>query len=283
MDEPLDLDAYLRRVNYSGDRSPSYAVLQALHLAHATHIPFENLDILLGRPIRLDLVSIQEKLVRSGRGGYCFEHNLLFATVLEQLGFSVVRLAARVRYRTELTLPRTHMLLAVGLGRSRWLADVGFGAEGLLGPVALGPEEPSRQFLWTYRVARSRGLTPPIRLGSDAAAVPDAAADSWVLQSLRDGAWCDLYRFSLEPQEHADYVMANHFTSTHPSSRFVQTLTAQVTSPTARTTLRNLELTVDRGVTTETRTLAGEPELLEVLAETFGLRFPAGTRFGVTL
>ena len=79
---PLDLPAYLRRVDYAGDLSPSRATLDALHLAHATAIPFENLDILLGVPIRLDLASLQAKLVAGRRGGYCFEQNALFACVL---------------------------------------------------------------------------------------------------------------------------------------------------------------------------------------------------------
>jgi len=148
----LDLDAYLRRGGYSGARDPTAAVLEALHRAHAAAIPFENLDILLGRPIRLDLESLQEKLVRSRRGGYCFEQNLLFASVLEALGFRVTRLAARVRYRTSLILPRTHMTLLVDVEGAGRLADVGFGAEGLLAPVPFGGAE-ARQGAWTYRIA----------------------------------------------------------------------------------------------------------------------------------
>ena len=109
----LDLDAYLKRIGYAGARQPTLAVLEALHLAHATHIPFENLDVLLGRPIRLDLASLQAKLVAGGRGGYCFEQNLLIAAVLGQLGFEVKLIAARVRHRGDKDLPRTHMLVMV--------------------------------------------------------------------------------------------------------------------------------------------------------------------------
>ena len=90
---PLDLHAYAARVGYSGRFTPSLATLQSLHLAHATHIPFENLDILLGRPIRLDLDSVCAKLIDGRRGGYCFEQNALFAAVLEAAGFRVRRLA----------------------------------------------------------------------------------------------------------------------------------------------------------------------------------------------
>src|SRR4030095_2224883 len=116
-DRELDLPAYLRRIGYAGELSPSRAVLDALHRAHVTSIPFENLDILLGVPIRLDLPSLQAKLVSGRRGGYCFEQNALFASALEQVGFKVTRLAARVRYPADRVLPRSPMGLRGGLGR----------------------------------------------------------------------------------------------------------------------------------------------------------------------
>jgi N-hydroxyarylamine O-acetyltransferase len=252
------LDAYLARIGYAGALHPDSSTLARLHLAHATHIPFENLDVMLRRPIRLDLPSLQAKLVGAGRGGYCFEHNLLFASVLRALGFAVTPLAARVHYRTARTPPRTHMLLLVRVDGADWLADVGFGGEGLLLPVPFGCGEPSRQFAWTYRAA--------------------AHAGGWMLQSLRDGGWLDLYAFTLEPQEMADYEMANYWMSTHPSSRFVQMLTAQLPGVEVRYVLRNHELTQDRGSTTTTRTLADNDELLAVLGELFGLRLDPGTR-----
>jgi N-hydroxyarylamine O-acetyltransferase len=256
----LDLEAYLRRIVYSGRLQPVPAVLEALHLAHATHIPFENLDILLKRPIRLDLASLQAKLVTGGRGGYCFEQNLLFSAVLQRLGFSVTQLAARVLYRSRRKLPRTHILLLVDVDGATWLADVGFGLEGLLLPVPFGSSREARQFAWTYRVV-------------------DAGGD-WILQSLRNDSWTDLYSFSLEPQLAVDFEPANHYTATHPDSRFVGTLTAQLPTPEVRYLLRNRELVLDHGETVTRRVLADDDELLAVLAEVFGLRFPAGTRFG---
>jgi N-hydroxyarylamine O-acetyltransferase len=255
----FDLSAYLGRIGYAGDLRPSLALLESLHLAHATHIPFENLDILLHRPIRLDLQSLQAKMVGGLRGGYCFEQNLLFAAALESVGFPVRRLAARVRYRTQAVLPRTHMLLLVDVDGSGWIADVGFGAKGLLLPVPFRAGEPVRQFAWTYRIVDDAG--------------------QWVLQSLRHEKWSDLYAFTLEPHLPVDYELANYYVSTHPNSRFVQTLTAQSSSPEARRTLRNRELIVDRGEAVDSQLLADDDELLEVLADTFGLRFPPGTRF----
>lgn len=257
--DALDLEAYLGRIGYSGRLQPDLAVLEAIHLAHATHIPFENLDILLKRPIRLDLASLQAKLVTGGRGGYCFEQNLLFSAVLQRLGFSVRQLAARVIYRSGRKLPRIHMLLLVDVADATWLADVGFGREGLLLPLPFGGGQEARQFAWTYRVTTADG--------------------EWVLQSLRSGAWTDLYSFSLEPCLAIDFEPANLYTSTHPDSRFVRTLTAQLPTPDVRYVLRNRELVLDRGETITRRVLADDDELLAVLAEVFGLRFPAGTRF----
>ena len=260
----LDFEAYLERIGYAGAREPTLAVLEALHLAHATHIPFENLDVLLRVPIRLDLESVQTKLVRGGRGGYCFEQNTLFAAVLEELGFPVQRLAARVRARAHRVLPRTHMTLLVSAGGRTWLADVGFGAEGLLLPVPFGGGEEGRQFAWTYRI------------------VPEEPG-LWVLQSSRNDAWEDLYAFTLEPQAPVDYEMASYYTSTHPESRFLHTLTVQRAAPEGRLILRDRELFDDRGgaagLVVTSRTIADDDELLAVLDETFGLRFPAGTRF----
>jgi N-hydroxyarylamine O-acetyltransferase len=255
----IDLEAYLRRIGYSGDLQPDRAVLEALHLAHATSIPYENLDVLLKRPILLDLESLQDKLVHAGRGGYCYEQNSLFAQVLRQIGFKVTTLAARVRYRTTLMLPRTHMTLLVQAEEESFLADVGFGSSGLLLPVPFDSSAEVRQYAWSYRIIAEGSLR--------------------VLQLLRDGSWIDLYAFSLEPQETADYDMANYYVSTHPASRFVHTLTAQKMTTDERHTLRDREYSVDRGTHITTRELDSTDDLETLLTETFGLRLPVGFRY----
>lgn len=257
----LDLDAYLRRVGHSGALDPSRSTLEALHLAHASRIPFENLDILLGRPIRLDLESLQAKLVRDERGGYCFEQNLLFAAVLERLGYTVTVLAARVRYRVARAAPRTHALLLVEASGERWLADVGFGLEGLLMPVPLHADEETRQYDRRYRVV--------------------AEADGRALRMHEAGAWTDLYAFTLEPQLVADCEMASHFTSTHPASPFVRNLVVQLPGPERRKVLRNRELAIEEAGSVARRTIAGDDELVDVLAREFGLRLPPGSRLPV--
>jgi N-hydroxyarylamine O-acetyltransferase len=256
--QSLDLAAYLARVGLSAAPAPTAAGLAELHLAHATHIPFENLDVLLGKPIRLDLASLQRKLVRDRRGGYCFEQNLLFAAVLEAVGFRVTRLAARVRYRATRVLARTHMLLAVDLADGRWVADVGFGGSGPLLPLRLvaGAEQP--QFHWAYRLVEE--------------------GNAWVLQNRQHDGWQDFYVFTTERQEVVDYEVASYYVSTHPDSAFTRTLAAQLPTPEARHILRNRELTTERGTGTETREVRDD-ELLDILSRLFGLHMPPGTTF----
>jgi N-hydroxyarylamine O-acetyltransferase len=257
MSAELDLGAYLRRIGLAAAPAADLTGLRALHCAHATHIPFENLDIQLGLPIRLDLASLQAKLVQRRRGGYCFEHNTLFLTALKAVGFDVIACEARVRLGALELLPRTHMLLLVKLEGTTWLCDVGFGGEGLLYPVPLDFEAHG-QFLNTYRVSAEGSLR--------------------VLQSFHDGAWEDLYAFVPEERFPIDFVQANHYTSTHPDSRFLQTLTAQLPGPEVRRILRNRAYAELRGERAEGRELA-PGEVIPMLREVFGIEVPEGARF----
>src|SRR4051812_12177646 len=142
MGAAIDLGAYFRRIGYSGERAPTRETLRVLHRRHAEAIPFENLDPLLGRPVRLDASSLEQKMVRDGRGGYCFEQNLLFFHALKALGFSVLGLAARVLWNVPegVITPRSHMLLRVDVGDEPYIADVGFGGQVLTGPLRLEPD-----------------------------------------------------------------------------------------------------------------------------------------------
>jgi N-hydroxyarylamine O-acetyltransferase len=261
----VDLDAYLDRIGVAGGPglAPTLATLQALHLGHSTSIPFENLDILLGRPIRLDLASLQAKLVVGRRGGYCFEHNQLFAAVLEVLGFPVTRLAARVymgeRSPGRPTRPKTHMLLRVEADGISWLADVGFGRDGLLQPVPFEPGPVVSQQDREYQIVADG----PERL----------------LRARGPDGWLDLYGFTLEPQYQIDYVVANHYTSTYPNSPFVQGVVVQAQQPGRRWSLRGIEYAEeDQDGVTRTE-VSGDDAILALLAERFGLTFPPGTRF----
>lgn len=255
----VDLNAYARRIEYAGAWTPTLETLQGLHFAHATHIPFENLDVLLRLPIRLDLESLWAKLVTGGRGGYCFEQNALFAAVLEAAGFRLTRLAARVRAGSAALRPRSHMLLAVDLDGQKWLADVGFGADVFLHPIPLTPGVVAPQFSWKYRV--------------------NTEGDVFLLQSLRPEGWLDLYSFTLEEQHPVDYEVSNYFTSTHPDSVFLKTLIAQRPGPDKRWTLTNRRLIESSPEASKEITVPDDRALLEVLKERFTLHFPPGTQF----
>ncbi|WP_437573981.1 arylamine N-acetyltransferase family protein [Sorangium sp. So ce887] len=253
----LDLDAYLARIGYRGALAATREVLDALHTAHAYSIPFENLDILLGRPIRIDLASVQAKLVRARRGGYCFEQNTLFVAALRRIGFKVTTLIARVRFQRSELGPRTHMLSLVELPEGPFVADVGFGGAGLTQPIRLVEGESQAQ---AHDVAGLRREGP-----------------LWVLESRAREPWQDLYAFTLEEHFPVDYELANHYTSSHPSSLFVSNVVAALSSPEARLTLRNRQLGVLRGGHFE-RFELGDDELLDVLKTRFGLELPAGAR-----
>ena len=260
----FDLARYLERVHWPGPAAPpaDLATLRALHLAHALAIPFENLDIQLGRPIRLDLDTLAAKLVGARRGGYCFEQNALFAAVLETLGFRLTRLCGRVRMGRPADAPvppRTHMILRVELTEGPYLADVGFGGDQLLYPIPLVAGVRRDQEAWCYELTREDEL--------------------WVLRSRQPEGWIDLYAFTLEPQHPIDYEVANHFTSTHPRSRFVQTLTAQRVTREVRYVLRDRDYEEIRPERRTRRELTSPEELLALLDERFGLRFPTGTHF----
>lgn len=249
----LDLGGYRARIAFAGPATPTLETLAALHERHAGAIPFENLDVRLGRPILLDLASVQRKLVAARRGGYCFEQNALFAAVLGALGYVVETLEARVLPASPgVATPRTHMLLRVLLGGRAWLADVGFGGDGPLRPVPLDGEA-VEQPGGAYRVETSDGRS--------------------VLRLFRKGAWSGLYAFGPEPALPIDYAVANHYTSTHPSSSFVRTPTVQLSRPDARHTLRGRTYAIRRGDAEEVREL-GLDEIVRLLPERFGLHLP---------
>lgn len=256
-----DLAAYLGRIGVTRPSAADLGSLAAIQWAHVTTIPFENLDILLGRRIALDLPSIVAKLVRGGRGGYCFEHNALLAAVLEGLGYGVTRLAARVRWLATGPSPRTHMLLGVDVAREgRFLVDVGFGGTCPTAPIPLAAGAEATLHHDRYRLC--------------------AEGDGLLLQlASGDGGWADMYWFTLEPHAAIDYEVANHFTSTHPASRFLAGPIAALTTAEGRVTVRGNEFVRRRGGEVEREVIEDGERLLEVLASALTLRFPAGTRF----
>ena len=253
--EQLDLGAYLRRIGHDGDTAPSVPTLAALHRAHLAAIPFENLDIVLGRGISVEFEAVQRKLVDARRGGYCYEHGLLFAAVLERLGFEVDRLLARVGGDGYRPRPRTHMALRVHAGGEAWLADVGFGS-GLLAPVRFSGGEPARQGGWEYALAETGPAT-------------------WELRERRDGEWLVRYAFADERQHPADVVVANHFTSTWPRSPFVTRSVVVRKDEDALRELLDRTLTTTRPDGSTDEREIGDDELAATLRDVFGLELDA--------
>ncbi|MGK3992193.1 arylamine N-acetyltransferase family protein [Sorangium sp. So ce1024] len=256
LDSPsLDLDAYLSRIGYRGALAPTREVLDALHTAHVHSIPFENVDILLGRRIRIDLASVQAKLVKARRGGYCFEHNTLFAAVLRRIGFKLTTLIARVRFNQTSISPRSHMLSLIDMPGGPLVADVGFGGPGLTRSARLveGERQPQEIDVVSFR-----------REGSSL----------WVLESRGAEQPQDLYAFTLEESYPVDYEVANHFTSTHPDSLFVNNLIAAIPTPEGRVTLRNRTLGVLHRGQFE-RVELDRAAIVGVLRDRFGLDLPA--------
>lgn len=260
----MDLAAYFERIGYHGPREPSVELLASLTEAHARSIPFENLDVLLEKPISLEPAALFQKLVVERRGGYCFEQNGLFLEVLRELGFEVAPLSARVRIQRprDFTPPRTHVFLRVELAGESWLTDVGVGALSLTSPLRLtiGAEQPT--------------LHEPRRIIQEG---------SRLFHQVRFGAdWHDVCEFTLEEMPPIDRELANWYTSAHPASHFKNRLiVARAALEGRRISYLNDELTLrERDGTGSTRRISTASELLNVLAEHFGLIFPSGTRFG---
>lgn len=250
--ELLDVAAYLERVGAVADHSPTGDTLRALHRAHVLAIPFENVDVALGRPPRLDVESLQDKLIRRARGGYCYEHTLLFAALLERLGYTVTGLAGRVRNGRDVHRPRSHAALRVDVDGQSWLADVGFGGERPLEPIPLVDGTVRRQGNWTFRV--------------------DALGDGgWLLRSRRPDGWFDLYSVDLATHYPGDYAVQNHYTATHPDSPFVSQLVAQRTTLDARYALRGTELRITRADGGSEQREVANHEVIDMLREIFGI------------
>jgi len=251
----LDLDAYFERVRWGGETRPTFETLAGLLRAHMTAIPFENLDVLLGRKVRLDLEFLQDKLIRRRRGGYCFEHATLFAAILESLGFQPVRHAARVTlFASRAEAPRTHMFLTLPLAGGVFVLDPGFGGLAPRAPIPLRDGGEARLDHEAHRMIRDGSY--------------------WVLRAEGGDGPVDAWASTMEDETLADFEMGNHFTSTHPSSPFVNRIMLRALTDGGRVTVMNRELTIWRGNTSRVTQLADRAALRAVLDEHFGFDLP---------
>ncbi|MGV0634639.1 arylamine N-acetyltransferase [Mycolicibacillus trivialis] len=259
----VDLAAYLDRIGYDGATEPTADTLAALVIGHTSHIPFENLDPLCGVPV-IDLgpAALSAKLVTDRRGGYCYEHNTLLRYVLEQLGFGVDALGARVVWGNPEGLDgpphaETHQALAVRLpgddaGDDPLLVDVGFGGQTLTSPIRLRPDVVQQTRHEDYRI-REHGR-------------------AHLLETRLPNGWTPLYTFTTEPRPLIDLQVGSWYVSTYPESKFVTGLSAAITTADARWNLRGRHLVMHpRDGRTERTRLDSAEQVLEVLAERFGL------------
>lgn len=262
----FDLEKYCERTGYDGPRVPTLETLSDVQLRHAQAIPFENLDPFLKWPVRLDAASLQQKLVREKRGGYCFEQNLLLGHALKAMGFHVTGLAARVLWNAPpAAIPaRSHMLLLVDIDDTAYIVDVGFGGMTPTGPLRLEPDVVQATPHEHFRLVRR--------------------TDSFVLEASVTGAWRALYRFDMQEQFQPDYEVANWYTSTHPHSHFVTGLTAARPAPGLRYALRNTVFSIHYvDGNTESRLLTSGSEVRAALEGRFQLSLPESPELDAAL
>jgi N-hydroxyarylamine O-acetyltransferase len=247
----MDVDAYLKRINYRGSLHPNAATLRGLQLAHLQSVPFENLSIHSNEPIVLEDQALFEKVVERHRGGFCYELNGLFAALLRALGFKVEMLSAGVATAEGDWGPDfDHMALAVSLDR-RWLADVGFG-DSFREPLLLDSADEQQQGGRAYKII---------------------ADGEWRILSQRDhgGEWENQYRFALQPHVFADYAAMCRFHQTSPESHFTRSRICSRATDAGRISLSELRLITTDGTERHESTLATDEEYASALRDHFGI------------
>lgn len=248
------MSAYLDRIGGPDVTGPDLPTLRRIVAGHARSIAFENLDAYTGREIALDQEALAAKLVHGGRGGWCFEQNLLLKGALDAIGYTTTGLAARVLWGRPVDAPprpRSHMLLRVDLPEGPHLVDVGFGGNTLTGVLALEPDVEQATPHEPFRLLR-------------------AERSGYVVQARTGGEWRPLYWFDLTEQLLADYEVSNWYLSHHPGSHFLTGIAAARPDVDRRYALNSTNLAVHHlDGPTERRTLESPAEIRKVLEETF--------------
>ena len=234
-DEKLNLDEYFERINYSGGTDPTEETLNDLHICHTLNVPFENLDVFYKKPPLLDEVSLYNKVVKNRRGGYCFEMNGIFSMVLKKLGFRVTNLLARVTRDGVNYTSKTHQAILVETGDKKWIADVGFGNDGIIAPLLLVENTDQKQFAHVYRI------------------VKEPQFDGYLLQNRAGDRYNSMYAFTLDECYPEDFIMSNYYTATFPASFFLMMRMCTMPTKEGRITLTDTHFKVIKnGDTTET-------------------------------
>lgn len=266
MPEKVNLNAYFERIGFAGSIAPTVATLEVLHALHPAAIPFENLNSLIGAPVLLDQPSLERKLLAEKRGGYCFEHNLLFMRVLEDLDYAVRPLLARVVWTDPEGVNRSpsHLLLLVEINGQNFIADVGFGGLTLTAPLRLR--------------AAAEQTTP-----HDAFRLVGGNPD-WTLEARIGDEWRAAYVFGLETVTEAEIAPINQLVSLDPGSPFTWELRVALSPPGRRLKLLNGRLTTQPvDGEKEQREIGSVEALRAVLIEQFGLVLPNDERLDPAL
>lgn len=247
----MDAAAYLRRIDYTGPLAPTADTLRQLHLSHLRTVPFENLSIHHGEKIVLNDEALFDKIVTRRRGGFCYELNGLFAALLEELGFEVTKLSARVvNSEDELGEEFDHMTLRVVLEED-WLADVGFG-DSFLEPLRLEHEDEQPQGERSYRIVKE--------------------GDQRLMQQRSDDSeWRTQYQFSLTPYEYPDYEGMCQYHQTSPASHFTRNKICSRATKDGRITLSGMKLIETSGNARTEQLLSNDREYTEALQTHFGI------------
>lgn len=246
----MDVTAYLKRINYTGSIEANRQTLEALQMAHLLAVPFENLDIHLGRLIVLDSDRLYKKVVEDRRGGFCYELNGTFAELLRALGFRVTMIAAGVMSEEGTFGPDfDHLTLMVEM-KERWLVDVGFG-DSFRKPLLLDERGEQKQGNDAYRI--------------------DSLGETLTLIRLHGNNWMPQHRFTLRPRQLGDYAEMCHYHQTSPNSPFTQKRVCTIATPEGRITLSDRRLITTVGRERQERELATDEEYLDALREYFGV------------
>lgn len=254
-----NIDAYFERIGFAGSIAPSLETLSQLCALHAAAIPYENLDPVIGAPVRLDLSNLQQKLLFDRRGGYCFEHNLLLKAVLETLDFEVRVHPSRViwGHEEDAEPPLRHIVLTVEAAGVTYLVDAGFGGQTPTAPLRMRSGLEQATPLERFRVGERDG--------------------SWILEIEIGESWHVLYDFTPATCEMSQIMGMNEAASS--SGFLVDNLLVARADRTRRLALFNRRFkTHVPGEPSVERSVASAAEMRDLLAGPFGLQLPADPR-----
>lgn len=250
----MNLAEYFQRIAYTGSSAATLATLKTLHYQHMQTIPFENLDVILKRPIRMDGAALFEKMVTRGRGGFCYEQNTLFGLSLRELGYQVDFISARVWNGTDFGRALEHIALIVHIEGERYLADVGFG-DCFLEPLRLVAQEEQLVHGKNYRVIESE------------------SSHEWIMQEKSEDDWTNGYAFELHPRELRDFAEMCDWTQVSADSGFTQRLVCSKAVQNGRITIANMRLIRTQSAVKEEQNLSTSQDFAQALAEHFQIQF----------